>query len=82
MYLVDTNVLSAGASSGAVLALTEWMDRNSTYLYLSVVTVAEVESGVAKARRTGASSKARRLAAWLSVAGNRAASLSQPRTAA
>jgi predicted nucleic acid-binding protein len=41
------------------------MDRNSAHLYLSVITVAEVESGIAKSRRTGAFSKAKRLADWL-----------------
>ncbi len=41
------------------------MDRNSERLYLSVVTVAEVEDGIAKARREGASRKADQLAEWL-----------------
>ena len=52
-YLVDTNVISAGAPSKAVSAegLLKWMDEHSTKLYLSVVTVAEIEDGIAKARR-------------------------------
>lgn len=67
MYLVDTNVLSAGAPTKAtpVPDLVGWMDRNSEQLYLSVITVAEVEDGIAKARREGASRKADRLAEWL-----------------
>lgn len=67
MYLVDTNVLSAGAPTKARPApdLVGWMERNSKRLYLSVVTVAEVEDGIAKARREGASRKADQLAAWL-----------------
>jgi predicted nucleic acid-binding protein len=67
MYLVDTNVLSADAPSKArpVPQLANWMDRNSARLYLSVITVAEVEDGIAKARREGASRKAARLAEWL-----------------
>lgn len=67
MYLVDTNVLSAGAPAKTRPAtdLTAWMDRNSSRLYLSVITVAEVEDGIAKARREGASRKADRLAEWL-----------------
>ena len=40
------------------------MDRNSADLFLSVVTVAEIEDGVAKCRREGASRKADRLAEW------------------
>lgn len=41
------------------------MERSSERLYLSVITVAEVEQGIAKARRLGASVKAERLSAWL-----------------
>jgi len=41
------------------------MDRNSTALFLSAVTVAEVAGGIAKARREGAVRKAATLAAWL-----------------
>ena len=67
MYLVDTNVLSVTAPVKAVAApgLTAWMDRNSVGLYLSVITVAEAEDGIAKSRRRGARRKADRLAAWL-----------------
>ena len=67
MYLIDTNVLSAGAPAKASPAadVTGWMDRNSERLYLSVITVAEVEDGIAKARREGAHRKGDRLAEWL-----------------
>ncbi|KQT57680.1 twitching motility protein PilT [Methylobacterium sp. Leaf456] len=67
MYLIDTNVLSAGAPTRPVPAqdVTAWMDRNSAGLFLSVVTVAEIEDGIAKCRREGASRKAGRLADWL-----------------
>lgn len=41
------------------------MERNSAGLYLSVITVAEVEDGIARSRRTGAHAKAKRLAEWL-----------------
>ena len=41
------------------------MDRNSELLFLSVVTVAEVQDGIAKARREGATRKAGRLTEWL-----------------
>lgn len=41
------------------------MDRNSASLYLSVITVAEVEDGIAKSRRRGARQKAHRLSTWL-----------------
>ena len=67
MYLVDTNVISASAPSKAVspAELLKWMDEHSTRLYLSVVTVAEIEDGIAKARRERARRKAIDLAAWL-----------------
>ena len=67
MYLVDTNVLSAGAPTKAVPQenLREWMNRNSANLYLSVITIAEVEDGIARSRRSGGHAKARRLAGWL-----------------
>ena len=41
------------------------MERNGASLYLSVITVAEVEDGIARSRRTGAHAKARRLTDWL-----------------
>jgi predicted nucleic acid-binding protein len=67
VYLVDTNVLSAGAPTKADSApgLTAWMERHSAQLYLSAITVAEVEEGIAKARRSGAARKADGLADWL-----------------
>ena len=67
MYLVDTNVLSAGAPTKAVAlpAMLAWMHRNSARLYLSVITVAEVEDGIAKSRRLGAHRKAERRSEWL-----------------
>lgn len=66
MYLVDTNVISAAAPSrSASPALIAWMDNHSAQLYISAVTVAEIEDGIAKARREGATRKAADLAAWL-----------------
>jgi len=67
VYLVDTNVISAGAPlrASASAALVCWMDRNSAALFLSAVTVAEVADGIAKARREGAARKVAALSAWL-----------------
>ncbi len=67
VYLVDTNVLSAGAPTKTAAAsdVIGWMERNSEFLYVSVITVAEVEDGIAKARREAAHRKADRLAEWL-----------------
>ncbi len=36
------------------------MERNSAGLYLSVITIAEVEDGIARSRRAGAHAKASR----------------------
>ena len=67
MYLVDTNVISAGAPTKARAshALAPWMDWNSDRLFMSVITIAEVEDGIARARRQGARQKAAQLTDWL-----------------
>ena len=67
MYLVDTDVLSAAAPTKAVPShdLRDWMDRNSAGLYLSVITIAEIEQGITRCNRTGAGAKAGRLTEWL-----------------
>jgi predicted nucleic acid-binding protein len=67
VYLVDTNVISTSAPRKGVTAadLVSWMDQHSGSLYISAVTVAEIEDGIAQARREGARRKAADLAAWL-----------------
>ena len=66
MYLVDTNVISAFAPSRrAQPGLAEWMDAQSASLFLSVVTVAEVEDGIAKLRREKATRRSTDLSQWL-----------------
>jgi toxin FitB len=66
VYLVDTDVISAGSpwKAGPREALVRWMDEHSSELYLSVVTIAEIDSGIAKARRQRAGRKAADLTAW------------------
>ncbi len=65
-YLIDTNVISSAAPARPVPAgLVAWMDAQSENLFLSAVTVAEIEDGIAKLRREGASRKSEDLAAWL-----------------
>jgi predicted nucleic acid-binding protein len=66
VYLVDTNVLSAAAPSRPLpSALVEWMDTHSALLFMSAVTVAEIEDGIAKLRREGVSRRSAGLTAWL-----------------
>ena len=69
MYLVDTNVISAAAPTKALpdRALLDWMDAHSDRLFLSVVTIAEIEDGICKASREGARRKAARIAEWLAA---------------
>jgi predicted nucleic acid-binding protein len=43
------------------------MERNSDYVCLSAVTIAEIEGGIAKARREGGTRKAVALAEWLGL---------------
>ena len=66
LYLVDTNILSARApGKAAYRELAQWMDAHSDALRLSVVTITEIEDGIAKAHRQGATRKASDLANWL-----------------
>jgi predicted nucleic acid-binding protein len=67
VYLVDTNILSIAAPSRREpsAGLVAWMERHSRVLYLPVITIAEVEAGIAKAEREGAARKAKELSAWL-----------------
>ena len=67
MYLIDTNVVSVSAPTkrDPQLGLADWFQRNSASLFLSAVTVAEIQEGIAKVRRLGASTKADRLTRWL-----------------
>jgi predicted nucleic acid-binding protein len=66
LYLVDTNVISARAPARVPLPeLAAWMDTHSAELFFSTVTIAEIEDGIAKAQREGATRKARDIAAWL-----------------
>jgi predicted nucleic acid-binding protein len=66
VYLVDTNIISSVAPARpAPSALVEWMDTHSASLFLSVVTVAEIEDGIAKLMREGVTRKSADLASWL-----------------
>jgi toxin FitB len=67
VFLVDTNVISLGAPSkqSASPSIVEWIDARSDELFVSVITICEIEDGIAKSRREGASRKAKDLDAWL-----------------
>ena len=66
-YLLDTNVISetAPARSNRDLSVVEWLEARTDRLFLSVVTVAEIEAGIAVAARREAHRKAAVLSDWL-----------------
>src|SRR5882672_10450429 len=53
MYLLDTNVVSMldPRRQAHAPALIEWLDRNGASLFLSVMTIVEIDAGVLKLRR-------------------------------
>ena len=71
MYLLDTNVVSAASPTSRdneqTDALRAWLSVASDRLFLSAVTIAEIEIGIAKAHRTGATRKAKSLTQWLDL---------------
>jgi predicted nucleic acid-binding protein len=68
VYLLDTNVVSLLAPSKhrtpADDALVAWIVDRSSDLWLSVITAAEIEDGIANATRIGATKKAAALTEW------------------
>lgn len=70
MYLLDTNIVSADAPTKrqvGVEAFAAWIRAHSDRLHLSAVTIAEIEAGIARAERTGATTKAQNLRRWLAT---------------
>ena len=66
-YLLDTSVISllAPGRSAPSPELADWIRRHTNDLYLSAVTIAEIEQCICKLRRTGGMERANRLTAWL-----------------
>jgi predicted nucleic acid-binding protein len=70
LYLLDTNIVSADAPSKHEIGsetFAAWINRNSERLFISTVTIAEIEAGIARAVRIGAATKAGRLRHWLTA---------------
>jgi predicted nucleic acid-binding protein len=69
VYLLDTNIVSATSRTAraqiGTLAFSAWLRRDSERLFLSAVTIAEIETGIARADRIGATTKAEQLRRWL-----------------
>jgi len=70
LYLVDTNIVSADAPAKRQVGtetFAAWMREHSESLFISTVTIAEIEAGIARAFRIGADTKAGRLRLWLAA---------------
>jgi predicted nucleic acid-binding protein len=68
VFLLDTNILSMWAPikryDGQTEEFREALERHTNALYLSVVTAAEIQDGIAKLFREGATRKASELSGW------------------
>jgi prevent-host-death family protein len=61
VYLLDTNIVSADAPAKRQVgqdAFAAWVRDHGDRLYISTVTIAEIEAGIARAIRIGATTKA------------------------
>ncbi len=67
--LLDTDVISLLAPERAPAPDTfrQWIEERADHLFLSVVTVAEVERGIRKLTRTGQPRKARAIENWFTA---------------
>ena len=65
-WLLDTDVLSAFAPGRHSIPpdAAAWFDDRTDELYLSAITAAEIEAGIAKLFRTGATRRAEALGMW------------------
>ena len=66
-YLVDTSTLSA-ASPGKIALhphLADWLRTHQDRLYISTVTIAEIEQGLKRLVRAGAAARAEKIEEWL-----------------
>ncbi|KTR02157.1 hypothetical protein NS365_22495 [Aureimonas ureilytica] len=71
MFLLDTNILSEGAPTKdqqlGFSDLQRWMERATSRIWLSVVTLAEIEAGAERSLLKGEARKAARLRQWLEL---------------
>jgi hypothetical protein len=67
-YLLDTNVVSMldPRRQMHARALVDWIDRNGARIFLSVMTIVEMDAGVLKMRREGKTQRADQLALLVS----------------
>jgi predicted nucleic acid-binding protein len=69
MYLLDTNIVSMldPRRHGQATALLDWLDRNGASLFLSVISIAEMDAGILKLRREKKSERADELAGMVAT---------------
>ena len=69
MYLLDTNIVSMLDPRRHAHApdLIAWMQRNGASLFLSVMTITEMDSGILKLRRKGKIERANEIAGLLTA---------------
>jgi predicted nucleic acid-binding protein len=72
LYVLDTNVVSAfapgkGDKPSLDPAITEWVERHSTDLFLSSITALEIESGLFKLGRRAPGRWHQEMLTWYSV---------------
>ena len=70
MYLLDTNIVSADAPAKHAIGpdtFAAWIRRNGERLFISTITIAEIEAGIARAVRIGATPKGERLRCWVAA---------------
>ena len=67
MYVLDTNIVSISAPGRAAdaVGVTAWMRRHQASLFVSVMSITEVERGILRLYRTGGARKAADLRQWL-----------------
>ena len=63
-YLLDTNVISAGARA-LPYEVSQWLEDNSARLYLCAITITEIESRIAKLSNAGSERRAQALTQWM-----------------
>ena len=74
-YLLDTNALSIlappsvarSANKSAGAAFRAWVREHGEDLFLSTITLAEIQAGISRLERRGAARRAADLAHWLSA---------------
>lgn len=66
VYVFDTSVVSMLAPDRPPrVDFANWIRERERFLYLSAITVAEIEQGIHKLRRAGGIERAERLTVWL-----------------